>query len=76
MEWAWEHPKELSQMGRNARAEFEAKYEPQKNYKMLMEIYERATAISAEEAAVSPAAQSAKIAAVHNSGYKGAAKRN
>ena len=76
VEWAWEHPKEISQMGRNARAEFEAKYEPQKNYKMLMEIYARAMAISAEEVAVRPAAQSTKIAPVHNPEYTGVAKRN
>jgi len=72
--WAWEHPKEISQMGRNARAEFETKYEPQKNYKMLMEIYERAMAIGAEELAVSPTSQSTKMAAVQNSARNGAAK--
>ena len=75
MEWAWEHPKEISQMGRNARAEFEAKYEPQKNYKMLMEAYERAMAISVEDLAPSPTAQSTKIAAVQDSGHQGTAKR-
>ena len=75
VEWAWEHPKEISQMGRNARAEFEAKYEPQKNYKMLMEAYERAMAISVEDLAPSPTAQSTKIAAVQDSGHQGTAKR-
>ena len=70
VEWAWEHPKEMCQMGRNARVEFEDKYEPQKNYKMLMEIYKLAMAISAEELAVSPTAQSTKIAAVQNSAHK------
>lgn len=40
--WANEHPAEMNRMGRNARAEYEAKYTPEKNYHMLMAIYEQA----------------------------------
>lgn len=41
-EWAWSHPAEMQEMGRAARAEYEAKYTPEQNYKILMEVYERA----------------------------------
>jgi glycosyltransferase involved in cell wall biosynthesis len=40
--WLWSHPAEAEKMGREARAEFEAKYTAERNYKMLMEIYETA----------------------------------
>jgi glycosyltransferase involved in cell wall biosynthesis len=39
--WASEHPDEVTRMGRNARAEYEAKYTPERNYTMLMDIYEK-----------------------------------
>jgi glycosyltransferase involved in cell wall biosynthesis len=39
VEWAWTHPQELVEMGREARAEYEAKYTAERNYEMLMEIY-------------------------------------
>ncbi len=42
VEWAWGHPKELAEMGREARREYEQKYTAEKNYEILMEIYERA----------------------------------
>jgi glycosyltransferase involved in cell wall biosynthesis len=42
--WAWEHPAEMAEMGRNARREYEAKYTAEKNYGLLMEIYQRAIA--------------------------------
>lgn len=42
VEWAWNHPEEMDHMGRAARAEYEAKYTPERNYKMLMGIYRRA----------------------------------
>jgi glycosyltransferase involved in cell wall biosynthesis len=42
VEWAWTHAAEMEEMGRGARAEYEAKYTPERNYKILMEIYERA----------------------------------
>ena len=40
--WLWEHDEERKRMGENARKEFEEKYTPEKNYKMLMNIYEKA----------------------------------
>ena len=42
VEWAWAHPEEMAAMGRAARAEYEAKYTAERNYPMLMEIYQRA----------------------------------
>jgi glycosyltransferase involved in cell wall biosynthesis len=44
VEWALAHPRKLAQMRREARAEFEAKYTAEQNYRMLMEIYEVAMA--------------------------------
>ena len=38
--WAGAHGEEMQAMGRAARAEYEAKYTPSINYKMLIEIYE------------------------------------
>jgi glycosyltransferase involved in cell wall biosynthesis len=40
VEWAWNHPKEMEIMGRAARDEYETKYTSERNYKMLMDIYE------------------------------------
>jgi len=42
--WAWSHPNKMDAMGREARAEYKAKYTPERNYPMLMEIYRRALA--------------------------------
>lgn len=42
--WAEAFPKKMRAMGQNARAEYEAKYTPEKNYERLMEIYENAMA--------------------------------
>ncbi|GIZ51033.1 glycosyltransferase [Noviherbaspirillum aridicola] len=42
MAWAEAHPEEMMRMGRAARAEYEAKYTPERNYEQLMEIYEDA----------------------------------
>src|ERR1035437_545123 len=42
IEWAWTHQEEMAAMGRAARAEYEAKYTAERNYQMLMEIYQRA----------------------------------
>jgi glycosyltransferase involved in cell wall biosynthesis len=44
VEWAWAHPREMQEMGREARAEYEAKYTAERNYEMLMEIYTKAIA--------------------------------
>jgi glycosyltransferase involved in cell wall biosynthesis len=42
VEWAIAHPMELAWMRREARAEFEAKYTAERNYQMIMDIYEMA----------------------------------
>jgi len=42
--WAWTHPEEMRRMGKAARQKFEEKYTAEKNYQMLMQIYERARA--------------------------------
>ena len=42
VEWAWTHPQEMFQMGVQARREYEEKYTSDRNYRMLMEIYQRA----------------------------------
>ena len=38
--WAWAHPQETRAMGREARNEYDAKYTAEKNYPILMDIYE------------------------------------
>ena len=40
--WAWRHPKEIAEMSREARREYEEKYTAERNYEMLMEIYQMA----------------------------------
>ncbi len=42
VQWAWDHPTEMSEMGKNARLEFETKYTAEKNYQMLIDIYQKA----------------------------------
>jgi glycosyltransferase involved in cell wall biosynthesis len=42
VEWAWAHPNEMAGMGAQARGEYEEKYTPEKNYKILMKIFDRA----------------------------------
>jgi glycosyltransferase involved in cell wall biosynthesis len=42
VEWAWTHPREMAEMGREARREYEATYTAERNYEMLMGIYKRA----------------------------------
>jgi glycosyltransferase involved in cell wall biosynthesis len=44
IEFATSNPEVMREMGRNARAEYEAKYTPQRNYQQLMEIYSDITA--------------------------------
>lgn len=43
---AWETPGLLEQLGKGARAEYEGKYTEEANYATLMDIYERAIAVS------------------------------
>jgi glycosyltransferase involved in cell wall biosynthesis len=42
--WAWDHPRQMRSMGKEARDEYEKKYTAEKNYPTLMGIYERAMA--------------------------------
>lgn len=42
VQWLYDHPVECRQMGDNARREYEAKYTPERNYQILMKIYEEA----------------------------------
>ena len=46
VEWAWTHPKEMEEMGRAARREYEAKYTAERNSQMLSEINQRVTQAS------------------------------
>lgn len=39
VQWAWTHPTDMEQMAKAARATYEARYLPSKNYEMLMDIY-------------------------------------
>jgi glycosyltransferase involved in cell wall biosynthesis len=41
VDWAWNHPEHMHSMGKEARHEYEAKYSAEKNYPLLMNIYER-----------------------------------
>jgi glycosyltransferase involved in cell wall biosynthesis len=38
--WAWNYPEEMREMGCHARREFEARYTAERNYPLLMRIYE------------------------------------
>jgi glycosyltransferase involved in cell wall biosynthesis len=40
--WAQSHPEEMLRMGQAARAEYEANYTPERNYKVLIDIYDDA----------------------------------
>ncbi|MES2537314.1 MAG: glycosyltransferase family 4 protein [Pseudomonadota bacterium] len=42
--WAQAHPAQMLAMGRAARAVYEARYTPESNYRMLIDIYEEAIA--------------------------------
>jgi len=42
VEWAWTHPNEMRDMGRNARSEYETKYTAERNYTMLVDVYQQA----------------------------------
>jgi glycosyltransferase involved in cell wall biosynthesis len=39
LDWALQHPGEIAQMGRNARARYEAEFTAERNYQQLMAIY-------------------------------------
>jgi glycosyltransferase involved in cell wall biosynthesis len=40
--WAWDHPRELAVMGRQARGEYEAKYTVDRHYDSLIQLYQQA----------------------------------
>jgi glycosyltransferase involved in cell wall biosynthesis len=42
IKWAWNNPENMACMGRAARKVYEANYTSEKNYRMLLDIYERA----------------------------------
>jgi glycosyltransferase involved in cell wall biosynthesis len=42
IDWAWSHPSEMRDMGRQGRREYEDKYTAERNYPRLMSIYEKA----------------------------------
>jgi glycosyltransferase involved in cell wall biosynthesis len=42
MRWAENHPQEMAQMGRNARARYDALYTPETNHTVLLSIYRAA----------------------------------
>ena len=56
IEWAAGHPEEMARMRGEARAEYLAKYTPERNYQMLMEIYDRVTGGKVSARAGVPAA--------------------
>jgi glycosyltransferase involved in cell wall biosynthesis len=47
VDWALDHPEAMRSMGREARKEYEEKYTAEKNYPILMDIYQRAVAANA-----------------------------
>jgi len=47
VQWAWNHPSELAEMGRAARGKYETEYTAEKNHSLLMGIYEQALAACA-----------------------------
>jgi glycosyltransferase involved in cell wall biosynthesis len=42
VDWAWSHPHRMAEMRENARREYEDKYIAEKNYELLVQIYQRA----------------------------------
>jgi glycosyltransferase involved in cell wall biosynthesis len=40
MQWAWDHPAEMEEMGRRARQEFERKYTAEQNILLLEDAYD------------------------------------
>jgi FkbM family methyltransferase len=41
VQWAWNHPDEMTAMGRAARLDYETKYSADRNYEILAEVYQR-----------------------------------
>jgi len=55
VEWAWNHPEVIRGLGKAARQEYEEKYTAEKNYPMLMNIYQSVMAAKALEPVQEPA---------------------
>jgi hypothetical protein len=53
VEWAWNHPAELAEMGRAARRKYETHYTAEQNHSLLMGIYQQALATRATPRAMS-----------------------
>ena len=49
VDWAWNHPSELAEMGRSARRKYETHYTAKRNYSLLMQIYDQALATCGSE---------------------------
>jgi glycosyltransferase involved in cell wall biosynthesis len=47
--WAWKHPDEMAEMGKNARQEYVAKYTVEQNYPLLMNVYQQAVKSSGKK---------------------------
>ena len=60
MRWAQEHPQEMAEMGRNARALYEAEFTATRNYHQLMSIYDEAILATKN---ITPAAGNAEAGA-------------
>jgi glycosyltransferase involved in cell wall biosynthesis len=60
IDWAVNHPEEMARMGHEARKEYLAKYTPEHNYEMLMEIYRQVTSGKKAEKAVMSCAGNAR----------------
>ena len=57
VDWAWNNPEVVRGLGKAARQEYEEKYTAEKNYPMLIDIYERAIAAKTSEPLQESAAQ-------------------
>jgi glycosyltransferase involved in cell wall biosynthesis len=51
VKWAWSHREEMHAMGNAARIEYESRYTPERNYKLLIDVYEEAIEARAQAAA-------------------------
>lgn len=49
VQWAVDHASDMRRMGENARRTYEAKYTPERNYALLMDIYEQAIEASRQQ---------------------------
>lgn len=48
VQWAWDHPAEMAEMGRQARRIYESRYTAERNYPLLMQAYDEAIERSRE----------------------------